>query len=243
VKIRGGVAGVILVVALLGYMVLSGQFSAGQLLGELLGAGGGGDAGAPTAMQSSPSAEAAQRQLTELQVRPASSMAGYSREEFPHWSDAQEFGWRLPSGTPDAESCDARDAALIRDGRGERVEESCDVVSGRWFDPYGGETYTDPADIDIDHIVPLANAWRSGASSWDIAKRESFANVPRDLLSVDDGLNQAKGDKGPEAWKPPREAHWCVYSKRWIGIKHSWKLSVTSAEKTALEQMLGTCGG
>jgi hypothetical protein len=65
-------------------------------------------------------------------------MAGYSREEFSHWSGAQEFGWRLPSDTPDPQSCDTRDAALIRDGRGELVEESCDVVSGRWFDPYGG---------------------------------------------------------------------------------------------------------
>jgi hypothetical protein len=170
-------------------------------------------------------------------------MSGYSREEFPHWSDASEFGWKVPSRTPDPESCDARDAALIRDGQRERIEEFCDVVSGRWLDPYGGQTYTDPADIDIDHIVPLANAWRSGASSWDIAQRESFANVPRDLLSVDDGLNQSKGDKGPEVWKPPRKAYWCVYSKKWIGIKHYWKLSVTGAEKSALKQMLGTCGG
>ena len=67
--------------------------------------------------------------------------------------------------------------------------------------------------------------------------------TPRNLLSVDDGLNQSKGDKGPEAWKPPRKAHWCTYSKRWIGIKHFWKLSITSAENATLAQMLGTCGG
>ena len=241
-KARGGVLSVILVVALLGYGILSGQLSPGQLLEELLGGGDGGDT-MPAATHDTPSAEAARRQLSELQVRPAGSMAGYSREEYPHWSDAGEFGWRLPSGTPDPESCDARDAALIRDGKEERVEEFCDVVSGEWFDPYGGQTYTDPEDIDIDHIVPLANAWRSGASSWDTAKRESFANVPRDLLSVDDGLNQSKGDKGPEAWKPPREAYWCTYSKEWIAIKHYWELSVTSAEKSALRQMLATCGG
>ena len=212
-KTTGGVLGVILVVAVLGFWVLSGQLSPAQLIDELLGGGGGG--GMPTAAQNSPSAETARRQLSELRVRPAGSMAGYSREEFPHWSDAEEFGWRLPSGTPDPESCDARNAALIRDGRRERVEEFCDVVSGEWFDPYGGETYTDPEDIDIDHVVPLANAWRSGAASWSATKRESFANVPRDLLSVDDGLNQSKGDKGPEAWKPPRKAYWCTYSKRW----------------------------
>jgi hypothetical protein len=240
-KARGGVLGVILVVAVLGYVALSGQISPEQLLDELLG--GAGNGGMPTAVQNTPSAEAARRQLSELRVRSAGSMAEYSREKFPHWSDAEEFGWKIPGGTPDPESCDVRDAALIRDGQRERVEEYCDVVSGRWLDPYSGQTYTDPADIDIDHIVPLANAWRSGASSWDTAKRERFANVPRDLLSVDDGLNQSKGDKGPEAWKPPRKAYWCTYSKRWIGIKHSWKLSVTGAERSALKQMLGTCGG
>ena len=98
-KARGGLLGVILVVALLGYMVLSGQLSAEQLIEELLGTGGDGGTEVPTAAQSTHSAETAQRQLSELEVRPAGSMAGYSREKFPHWSDAQEFGWRLPSGT------------------------------------------------------------------------------------------------------------------------------------------------
>jgi hypothetical protein len=234
------VLGAVIVVALLGYALLSGQLSTGQFLEGLLGDGGKGEMAATA--QAPPSADAARRQLSELRVRPAGSMAGYSREEFPHWSDAREFGWKLSGGTPDPESCDARDAALIRDGREERVDAYCDVASGSWFDPYGGQTYTDPEDIDIDHIVPLANAWRSGASSWDTVKRESFANVPRDLLSVDDGLNQSKGDKGPEAWKPPRKAYWCVYAKRWIGIKHYWDLSVTDAERSALKQMLGRCG-
>ena len=239
-KATGGVLGAVIVVALLGYGLLSGQISTGQLLEGLLGDGGNGEMAAESRM--APSVDAARRQLSELSVRPAGSMSGYSREEFPHWSDAREFGWKLPGGTPDPESCDAREAALIRDGSEERVEAYCDVASGNWFDPYGGKSYTDPGDIDIDHVVPLANAWRSGASSWSTTKRESFANVPRDLLSVDDGLNQSKGDKGPEAWKPPRKAYWCVYAKRWIGIKHYWSLSVTGAERSALKQMLGTCG-
>jgi hypothetical protein len=235
--------GVVVVVALLGYVLLSGQLSTGQLLEGLLGGGGtSGNGEIAATARGAPSADAARRQLSELQVRPAGSMTGYSREEFPHWSDAEEFGWKLPGGTPDPKSCDARDAALIRDGTEEHVEAYCDVVSGSWFDPYGGDTYTDPEDIDIDHIVPLANAWRSGASSWSTAKRESFANVPRDLLSVDDGLNQSKGDKGPEAWKPPRRAYWCTYAKRWISVKHYWKLSITGAERSNLKQMLGTCG-
>lgn len=239
-KGTGGVLGVVVVVAVLGYALLSGQLSAGQLVEGLLGEGGA--SGGEEVAAPAPSADAARRQLSEIRVRPAGSMAGYSREKFPHWSDAKEYGWRLPDGTPDPESCDARDAALIRDGQQEVVEEYCDVVSGSWFDPYGGGTYADPEDIDIDHIVPLANAWRSGASSWGMAKRESFANVPRDLLGVDDGLNQSKGDKGPEAWKPPRKAYWCTYARQWIGVKHYWDLSVTGAERSALKQMLDRCG-
>ena len=179
--------------------------------------------------------------LAELRVRPAGTMDGYSREKFPHWSDAQAYGWTLPAGTPDPGSCDARDAALIRDGREEVVGDGCSIGGGRWFDPYTGRTYYQPPDIDVDHVVPLANAWRSGAASWTTARKERFANVPLDLLSVEDNANASKGDKGPEAWKPPRAAYHCVYSKKWINIKHYWALSVTSAEKSALQQMLSTC--
>ena len=143
-KATGGVLGAVIVVALLGYGLLSGQISTGQLLEGLLGDGGNGEMAAESRV--APSVDAARRQLSELSVRPAGSMSGYSREEFPHWSDARKFGWKLPGGTPDPESCDARDAALIRDGREERVEAYCDVASGSWFDPYGGKSYTDPGE-------------------------------------------------------------------------------------------------
>jgi Protein of unknown function (DUF1524) len=180
----------------------------------------------------------ARNALRELEVAPPGSMAGYSREKFPHWSDAEEFGWDVPDT-----SCDARDAALIRDGRNVRVGEGCDVTSGEWRDPYTGRTYTDPSEIDIDHVVPLANAWRSGASSWSEARRERYANDPTVLLSTEDNANQEKGDKGPEAWKPPNRAIWCDYATRWVRIKASYDLSVNQREKTALEQMLDTCKG
>lgn len=187
-------------------------------------------------------ATAAQTKLSELRVKAQGSMTGYSREKFPHWSDAREYGWVLPSGTPDPGSCDARDGALIRDGRGaEQMGRYCKVISGTWVDPYGGRAYTNPSDIDIDHFVPLANAWRSGAASWTTAKREAFANRPLGLLAVEDNLNASKGDKGPEAWKPPRTAYHCTYAAKWVNVKHYWKLSVTSAEKSALSGMLSTC--
>jgi Protein of unknown function (DUF1524) len=189
-------------------------------------------------VQGAGSPSEAREELSKLEVAPAGSMAGYSREKFPHWSDAEEFGWEVPDP-----SCDVRDAALIRDGRDVRVGEGCDVTSGEWLDPYTGRTYTDPSDIDIDHVVPLANAWRSGAAPWDEARREQYANDPDVLLSAEDNANQEKGDKGPEAWKPPNGAVWCDYAIRWVGIKASYDLSVNQQEKAALEQMLGTCKG
>jgi hypothetical protein len=98
--------------------------------------------------------------------------------------------------------------------------------------------------VDIDHVVPLANAWRSGpgSSGWSVADREAYANDPEVLLSADDGANQAKGDKGPEAWKPPNQDYWCEYARRWIWIKSDWRLTVNPAEKSSLRQMLETCG-
>lgn len=156
--------------------------------------------------------------------------------KFRHWSDAEEFGWDAP-----LPSCNVREAALIRDGEDVEVGDGCDVSSGEWLDPYTGSTYAAPSEIDIDHVVPLAEAWRSGASSWGEASRESYANDPNVLLSVEDNANQSKGDKGPEAWKPPRAAVWCDYAVRWIGIKEGYDLTVDEREKAALEEMLGTC--
>ena len=181
---------------------------------------------------------AARTTLGELSVSEPGSMAGYSREKFDHWSDAREFGWDAPSG-----SCDVRDAALIRDGENVSVGSGCKIESGTWLDPYTTNTYTDPQDIDIDHVVPLANAWRSGASSWSDEEREAYANAPDVLLSVEDDANQEKGDKGPEAWRPPNEAIWCDYAVRWVGIKSDYGLSVNPEEKDALGEMLDACEG
>jgi hypothetical protein len=174
--------------------------------------------------------------LDGLEITTPGSMTGYSRKKFPHWSEADKFGWDAPDP-----SCDSRDAALIRDGKGVKVGKSCDVTSGEWHDPYAGNTYSDPSKMDIDHVVPLANAWRSGASSWSQDLRERYANDPEVLLSVEAGANRSKGDKGPEAWKPPDKGEWCDYAERWIGIKAGYDLSVNQQEKAALEEMLATC--
>jgi Protein of unknown function (DUF1524)/Excalibur calcium-binding domain len=193
-------------------------------------------AGAP----SPPSARKALSVLLGLPVAPPGSMAGYSREQFPHWaSEATRYGWKEPDG-----SCDVRDAALIRDGEGVQIDDDCTMTAGTWLDPYTGRTLTDSSEVDIDHVVPLANAWRSGAgiSGWSLTDREAYANDPEVLLSADAGANRAKGDKGPEAWKPPNQDYWCEYARRWIWIKSDWRLTVNPAEKSSLRQMLETCG-
>ena len=181
-----------------------------------------------------PSARKALSVLVGLEVAPPGSMAGYSREEFPHWaSEAAFYGWKEPDG-----SCDVRDTALIRDGEGVRIDDDCSITAGTWLDPYTGRTLTDSSEVDIDHVVPLANAWRSGAGSseWSTIDRESYANDPKVLLSADAGANRAKGDKGPEAWKPPNQDYWCEYARRWIWIKSDWRLSVNPAEKSSLRR-------
>jgi Protein of unknown function (DUF1524) len=227
---------VILAIALVLILVQAVALGAGALgfieLGNLEKA----TVGSGTRQVSTP-AEASQA-LNKLQVASPGSMSGYSRERFPHWSKASDFGWAPPDS-----SCDTREAALLRDGKNVKVGKGCKVASGEWPDSYTGQTYSDPKDLDIDHVVPLANAWRSGASSWNDKQRERYANDPEVLLSVEDNANQAKGDKGPEAWKPPNKSEWCDFAERWIQIKSKYDLSVNEQEKTALEQMFDTCTG
>ena len=177
-----------------------------------------------------PSAATAQAELNALTVAAEGSSSGYSRDLFPHWITI--------SG-----ACNTRETVLKRDGTNVVVNSSCAATSGSWFSPYDGATWTNAADVDIDHVVPLAEAWRSGASSWTTSRRQSFANdLSRpQLIAVTDNVNQAKGDKDPAAWQPPRSAYRCTYARMWIRVKYAWGLRLQSAEKSALQSMLNTC--
>lgn len=177
-----------------------------------------------------PSKATAQSQLDAITVAAEGSMAGYSREKFPHWSTV--------SG-----SCNTRETVLKRDGDNVVTNSGCQATSGSWYSPYDGATWTAAADIDIDHVVPLAEAWRSGANSWTTSKRQQFANdlTRPQLIAVTDHVNQAKGDKDPSAWQPPLSSYHCTYSKIWIASKHYWDLRMQSTEKSTLRSMLNTC--
>ena len=131
--------------------------------------------------------------LTTLHVANDGTMTGYSRDLFPHWRGASTWGW--PVAPNDA--CNARNAALYRDGAGVTMSSTCTYLKGTWIDPYSAKKFNATSDIDIDHMVPLAEAYRTGARTWTTTRRTQFANDPLVLVSSWDSLNQSKGDKGP----------------------------------------------
>lgn len=179
--------------------------------------------------------------LEVLPVQDPAPMSGYSRDDYPHWLSANAWGW---ASIPDASDCDAREAALSRDGANVTSNpDTCRADSGTWIDPYTGEQITESSNVDIDHIVPLAGAHRAGADSWNEEQRTIYANSPLVLTASGATANREKGDKGPEAWKPENRDAWCPYSLRWIAVKNEFGLNLTSEdERAALEEMLDTCG-
>ncbi|MFD5325379.1 HNH endonuclease family protein [Streptomyces sp. NPDC127092] len=188
---------------------------------------------APAAQASPPtpvSASTARTYLASLTVKAEGSSTGYSRDLFPHWI--------TQSGT-----CNTREVVLKRDGVNVVQDSSCAAVSGSWFSEYDGATWTVASDLDIDHVVPLAEAWRSGANSWTTSKRQGFANdlTRPQLIAVTDNVNQSKGDQDPGEWMPPRTSYHCMYARMWVQVKYYYGLSVDSAEKSALQSVLNGC--
>ncbi|MEV0095143.1 HNH endonuclease family protein [Streptomyces sp. NPDC050738] len=188
---------------------------------------------APSAQAALPtpvSAATARTYLSSLTVAAAGSTSGYSRDLFPHWI--------TQSG-----SCDTREVILKRDGTNVVQSSTCSATSGSWYSQYDGATWTAASDVDIDHMVPLAEAWKSGANSWTTAQRQAFANdlTRPQLIAVTDNVNQSKSDQDPATWLPPRTAYRCTYVRAWVQVKYYYKLKVDSAEKSALSSVLNGC--
>ena len=168
-------------------------------------------------------------------VDAAVSPQGYSRDLFPTWLDLDRNG------------CDARDDTLIAESlvpAQVSYSDGCDVVSGRWMSIYDGLEVTEPSDLDVDHLVPLADAWRSGAHAWDAVRRAAFANdlaFPDHLIAVTASTNRSKSDSPPNEWRPPQQETWCRYATAWVTVKVNWSLTITTPERDALGQMLDTC--
>ena len=186
----------------------------------------------PTASAALPtpvSAATARTYLASLTVA-TENRTGYARDLFPTWITI--------SGT-----CNTREYILKRDGSNVVTDSACASTSGSWYSPYDGATWTAASDVDIDHLVPLAEAWDSGASAWTTARRQSFANdVTRpQLLAVTDNVNQSKGDQDPATWMPSLTSYRCTYVRAWVQVKYYYGLSVDSAEKSALQNQLASC--
>ncbi|GAA0319628.1 hypothetical protein GCM10010302_68550 [Streptomyces polychromogenes] len=177
-------------------------------------------------------AAVARTQLAALTTGKPGTMAGYSRDKFTHWAEQ-------------GDKCDTREVVLQRDGRGVTRDAECRAVSGSWKSLYDGAVVNEASKLDIDHMVPLAEAWRSGAAAWDAAKRKAFANdlTRPQLLAVSAASNRSKGDQSPDLWQPPDKSSWCQYGRAWTTVKSHYGLTVTDAERAMLTTMIDTCAG
>jgi len=180
----------------------------------------------------------ARSELDALPVKGRAPKTGYSREEFgPAWADVDRNG------------CDTRNDVLARDLTDVVLEEGthdCVVLAGTLADPFSGETITfergpRSADVQIDHVVPLSDAWQKGAQQWDAEQRRQFANDPANLLAVDGPLNSAKGDGDAATWLPPSTGYRCAYVVRQVRVKAAYGLWVTQAEHDAMDRQLDGC--
>jgi hypothetical protein len=173
--------------------------------------------------------------LNQLEVKGRAAKTGYTRAQFPHWSD------------PDRNGCDARNDTLKRDLTNITYKvgtRDCKVVGGQLLDPFSGKSITfssTKSNIDIDHLVALSNAWQTGAAYFDKAKRTQIANDPLNLLAVDAKLNRQKGDGDAATWLPPAKSFRCEYVAAQIAVKVKYSLWLTAPEKSAMSRVLESC--
>lgn len=165
----------------------------------------------------------------------AEANTGYDRTLFKHWVDAN------------GDCQNARAEVLIGEAEPDTpltytTSGKCTVSTGRWFSYYDRVSWTLASDVDIDHMVPLAEAWGSGASGWTSARREAYANDLGDyrtLVGVTDNVNQSKSDQDPSTWLPTYDK--CRYVAEWVAVKIRWGLTADSAEKSVLNSYAASC--
>jgi len=153
-----------------------------------------------------------------------------------HWSDE------------DHDCQDTRQEVLIEESLVPvtfKTEKNCKVATGRWYSAYTN-SYIDgsPSLLDIDHLVPLKEAYQSGGWEWSKEKKEKYYNYlrsPHHLIAVDRSSNRSKGARSPDKWLPPNKKHHCRYAVEWMMIKMEWELAFRDEEKEALKEILIKC--
>lgn len=158
---------------------------------------------------------------------------GYNRDLFAHWIDA------------DGDGCDTRKEVLIAESLDPvTLLGGCEIQGGRWVSLYDGVETPNPEGFDIDHFVPLKEAWESGADLWSDQQRRDFANdldFPESLIAVSASSNRSKGSGDPTEWMPPQRDFHCTYIAAWITVKATWGLSVDQVEREKLDTEWAKC--
>ena len=161
---------------------------------------------------------------------------GYDRHQFgQRWLDTDRNG------------CDTRNDILARDLTAETLAGRCKVLTGVLADPYTATTINfvrgqdTSADVQIDHVVALANAWQTGAQELTADQRATLANDPLNLLAVDGLANAQKRDGDAATWLPSNKAYRCAYVARQVSVKATYDLWVTQPEHDAITRILNTC--
>ena len=197
----------------------------------------------PRPMPPAPAQGSALAALATLPIKGRAPRTGYARSAFGKaWTDDNDD----PLGH---NGCDTRNDVLARDLRDVMFRYGhCLVASGTLVDPYTGTMIGfvrgvgTSSLVQIDHVVPLANAWVTGAQQWTARQRQDFANDPLELIPIEGFVNDAKGDGDAATWLPPDKGFRCAYAARMVAIKLKWRLWVTHAEHDALARLLDRCG-
>lgn len=164
---------------------------------------------------------------------PGSFIPAYNRDDYmTSWRDL------------DSDCMDGRHEVLLIESRIPPTLDAadCRVLAGEWYDPFTGQIFTSPSDLQIDHMVPLKEAHDSGAHAWEPAKKSAYAQDllnAKSLIAVSGSANQSKGARDPAEWLPPNTDYHCEYVRNWTEVKHRWGLSIDDAEKSAIENVLG----
>ncbi|MEU8950794.1 HNH endonuclease family protein [Streptomyces sp. NPDC048489] len=161
------------------------------------------------------------------------SRAGYERSKFKHWTDADKNG------------CNTRAEVLLAEAvTAPTMRTNCQLAGGTWYSAYDDQYLDSAKKLDVDHLVPLAEAWDSGASTWTPAEREAYANDlddPRALIAVSAATNRSKADNDPTNWIPPYAGYQCQYLTDWVADKTRYRLTIDPTEHTALTEGLAGC--
>ncbi|MFF2367810.1 HNH endonuclease family protein [Streptomyces sp. NPDC058122] len=172
--------------------------------------------------------------LTWIEEAPEGPRDGYSRTQFKHWN----------KGLNPTDGCDTRKEVILAEAlENPAIGAQCALTGGRWWSEYDQVWITAASSLDVDHMVPLAEAWDSGAAAWSAARREAYANdqgAPNSLIAVSGSSNRSKADRDPADWLPV-PADRCKYAADWVADKLRWSLTADAAERDALTHLAEAC--